>query len=123
MSIFINQTFLSHSGIILPFKIECDDLTPQDLKTLAEIVARKFQFKYAIGIPRGGVRFAHYLNKFITPTHHLTLIVDDVFTTGKSMLEMSGRYVNTTHIGVVIFARNPTPSWIHSIFNLNSEFN
>lgn len=123
MSLFLNQSFISHSGINLPFKIECDDLTPEDLKTLAEIVSHKFKFKQAIGIPRGGNRFAHALNNFAHSQNSLTLIVDDVYTTGKSMNEMAKNYENSWHIGIVIFARNLTPNWIYPIFSLNSEFN
>jgi len=45
-----------------------------------------------------------------------TLIVDDVLTTGTSMIEMQKQYPNA--IGVVMFARGPCPSWVSSIFSL-----
>lgn len=118
MSLFKLGEFKSHSGLTLPFKIECDALTDADFDALASIVASSTQFGGVIGIPRGGLRFAKALKPHIT-TGPL-LIVDDVLTTGKSMEEAllkSGR--GDTAIGVVIFARKPAAPWIKPVFSLS----
>lgn len=110
---FNTGTFTSHSGKTLSFKIECDDLTTDDLNTLAQIVGQRFKFGSVIGVPKGGLRFARALIPYCTTGP--ILVVDDVLTTGKSMEEYR---VTENDVGVVIFARGPCPVWIHPIFTL-----
>src|SRR3989344_3316474 len=117
MTLFENKSFVSHVGLVLPFKIDCDALSDEDIETLACIVARKFTFNRVYGIPRGGVRLAHALEKYVSPEGPL-LIVDDVLTTGKSMEEAKKKYGDENTIGVVIFARGACPPWIQAIFML-----
>ncbi len=113
--------FNSHSGFQLPWKINCDSLTDDDLASLARIVAGKFRFSKVIGIPRGGIRFSRALRPYCKSGAQ-TLIVDDVMTTGQSMEEMrenfSGEFL--APVGVVIFARGPVPDWISPIFVVKS---
>ena len=114
--------FTSHSGLQLDYKINCDDLTDNDLDCLAEIVASKIIFDKVYGIPRGGQRFAAALQPFARKNTGTTLIVDDVLTTGSSILtEMAKhKYDHNTVLGVVIFSRtNKTFNNIIPIFNLN----
>lgn len=134
MPLFLNQTFESHSGLILRFKIDCDknNLSDEDLDTLAQEYARTVKdqiFGEIIGIPRGGLRFAKYLNKYIKTDGNITwrtnLIVDDVLTTGKSFQEFwNTHYPNRFSgiRGIVIFARGPCPNWIMPILTLNKIF-
>ena len=66
------------------------------------------------GVPRGGVRLATALERYITVGDDL-LIVDDVLTTGLSMeRHRDGREA----FGIVVFARGLCPNWISSIWNL-----
>lgn len=116
MSLLKWGSFISHSGKVLPFKIDCDSLTDEDWECLAKVVATRFSFKKAIGIPSGGIRFANALNRYRKDTSVLTLIVDDVFTTGASFEPYNGSY----NVGVVLFARAETPGWIIPVFDLHN---
>lgn len=123
MTIFVNGAFRGHAGLTLPFKIECDALTDDDLDTLARIVARRITYGEARGVPSGGIQFATALNRYKHPlglSDYPLLICDDVLTTGKSMTE----FRNATDVmdvrGVVIFARNDfCPDWIIPIFSID----
>ncbi len=82
-------------------------------------------FGNVYGIPRGGTPLARAMKKHMTEGP--VLIVDDVFTTGKSM-EGAKRGWEDTHgvfdpdpIGAVIFARNPTPPWITALFKMSGR--
>ena len=87
MELFIDTPLIGHAGPRLPFKIECDALSDDDLKTLAALIARKQTFSRVLGVPRGGLRLAHALERYCSPEGDV-LIVDDVLTTGKSMEDM-----------------------------------
>lgn len=107
---FEKKDFISHAGLHLTWKIECDDLTDADIETLAFMVSEHIEFKEVFGIPRGGVRFANALQKYVvsqeTQTHKQfceRLVVDDVFTTGRSMQDV----LKDGDVGLVIFSRNP----------------
>src|SRR5438128_7007958 len=76
--------FTSQSGQLLKWKIECDALTDEEWAGAARIAIDYLpDFSYASGVPRGGIQFARALNKYATKGP--TLIVDDVFTTGRSI--------------------------------------
>lgn len=120
MTIFRNEPFISHAGLKLPYKIDCDDLTDEDIKTLAAIISRKWKFSRVFGITRGGLRLASALEKYCLPnSDYFRLIVDDVYTTGKSMREKR-REIGTRSFGVVIYSRGKCPSWVKPIFILSS---
>jgi hypothetical protein len=84
---FIKQDFISHSGIPLTFKIECDTLTDDEIELFAEIIDENVKFKEVYGIPRGGERLAKALEKYKDKESQTLLIVDDVITSGKSLQE------------------------------------
>lgn len=116
MTLFVDTEFTGHAGARLKFKIECDALTDEDIETIAAIIARTHTFSRVHGVPRGGLRLAHALEKYISPDG-LALIVDDVLTSGMSMEEARSDYDDET-LGIVIFARGPCPSWVKSVFQL-----
>ncbi|HXJ66869.1 MAG TPA: hypothetical protein VNN79_24190 [Actinomycetota bacterium] len=125
MTLFIPGSFLSHSGLTLPFKIECDALSDDDLATLAKMAGARIAFQSVIGVPRGGLRFAAALEPYAVPYAPALprLIVDDVLTTGTSITNLwrdLGRGLNVK--GLVIFARGPCPFWVEAMFTLNSRF-
>lgn len=126
MNLFTIGQFVSHSGLNLSWKIDADALTDHDLSVLAVKVAQKFKFSRAIGIPRGGLRFAAELDRYASRSLNpkaVLLIADDVLTTGSSMEQMRAGAIGdgyTNVIGVVIFARIQCPSWIYPIFTLSS---
>lgn len=121
MSLFVDGEFISHAGLPLPFKIDCDALTDSDLATLAAEIARRLgRFRIAHGIPTGGTRLGYALTRYCTGSaSDPVIIVDDVLTTGMSMEEARGLYGANT-IGAVIFARGPCPSWITPLFSTSA---
>lgn len=110
--------FTSHSGLKLPFKIDCDALTDADLACIAEYAAKHLlePFRRVVGIPTGGVRLAKAFEPYITDGVHMELIVDDVLTTGASMEKE--RMGMSYYQGFVLFARGACPPWIKSAFTL-----
>lgn len=118
MSLFVKKDFQMHSGGVGYFKIEADALSDEDIETLALIISRKGKFSRVVGVPRGGIRLAVALHKYVS-SEGPTLIVDDILTTGTSMEEAKAKVGDPGAIGVVIFARNRCPSWIRAIFEMN----
>ncbi len=110
-------SFLGHSSVNLPWKINCDTMTDEDWAGLAQIVRAKFSFSQVMGIPRGGLKFAAALRPFCSDGP--LLLVDDVMTTGRSMEEYRAYHPTMPTIGVVVFSRGPVPDWIHPIFVVN----
>jgi orotate phosphoribosyltransferase len=123
-------TFKSHSGLNLPWKIECDSLSNNDIEAFAAIISGVLNFKEVIGVPTGGLRLAKALEKYAVPTDIGIdlLIVDDVMTSGNSMEELKNKELKRRHKinlpyivhGVVLFSRCEHPYWIHPIFELPS---
>jgi orotate phosphoribosyltransferase len=109
MPLFVYGEFTAHSGERLPWKIDCDALTEDDLWALAQIIAdRVGRFGRVEGVPTGGLRLAAFLRRHKASDGPL-LIVDDVLTTGASMEQQrAGREA----VGAVIFARGTCPSWV-----------
>ena len=101
MNLFQLGNFVSHAGKELEWKIECDALTDDDWECLAKMISEKTQFGSVYGIPRGGTKLANALQKYCNPKNPLRLVVDDVWTTGKSMRDV----MQKNDIGFVVFAR------------------
>src|SRR5512139_3083284 len=91
MSLFKWGRFTSHSGLDLNWKIDCDAFDDDDWKCLAKLIADRCRFGSVYGIPRGGKKLEEFLYQYRTPEVETRLVVDDVWTTGKSMInEMTG---------------------------------
>ena len=81
-------------------------------------------FKEALGIPRGGIKLATLLNEHATGNEKDPIcIVDDVFTTGKSMVDYREemdieRWQKSCALGWVVFARIRPPKWIKALFQM-----
>ena len=82
-------------------------------------------FCSAVGIPRGGLLLGSYLNLYSTQNNDDPyLIVDDVLTTGGSMVEYREKHFkNKNVIGWVVFARNKPQDWVNSLFQMPSTPN
>ena len=78
-----------------------------------EGIAVVLAFK-AIGVPRGGVPLANALYRW---TAGPTLVVDDVLTTGNSILEVIQKQPGLC-IGWVVFARWVCPPGINALFRM-----
>lgn len=124
MSLFQTETFLSHAGKTLHWKIDCDALTKHDIACLTQLTCAVLALRgvsrfYAIGIPRGGVRLAKALNRGTGyhSSERTRVIIDDVLTTGTSMQAELAKYPGA--LGVVIFARGPLPQNVFALFQLH----
>ena len=93
--------FTSHAGKELDFKIECDALTDDDWECIAKLISDRCKFGKVYGIPSGGVKLQKALEKYVTPNNPYRLVVDDVWTTGESMMEA----MENGDVGFVVFAR------------------
>jgi hypothetical protein len=125
VSLFVPGEFTSHSGLALPFKIDCDALSNADLDCLAQVYARRQQFSDVYGVPSGGTRFAEALRRYTTPNGSFILLADDVLTTGAAITELRAEWPESMHwtiLGVVLFARGPCPDWVTPIFQLGEVF-
>jgi len=128
MSLFKLGTFMSHSGIPLAWKIDCDVLTDADWECLASIgrgLVGPFQKVY--WAPMGGMPLAMAMERYRDPTSGKFLVVDDVFTTGKSITEIRDSLVkwgiaSDDIIGLAVFARDGDllPNWCRAIFTLST---
>lgn len=115
MSVFQLAKITLHSGKTSEFKIECDNLTESDWDTLAYLGSRIIgDFSEVYGVPRGGVPFAKALEKYVSDKGP-RLVVDDVLTTGGSMLEK----LEECCVGLVAFARGYCLLGIKAVFYMN----
>lgn len=123
-NLFQHGIFTLSAGGTSDFKFECDALTSADWDCIA-VLARRLagSFSHVHGIPRGGLQLAERLTPHIDPDANRLLIVDDVFTTGRSMekarMEWPARGVPVT--GVVLFSRGPHPTWVKVILDLHKD--
>lgn len=102
--LFQSGDFTLSSGMRSSLKIECDALTDADWKTLATAAFAGYGGAWgeAVGVPRGGLTLARYLNEFSMTREEAAereiysyvdvLVVDDVVTTGKSLSGLARAY-------------------------------
>lgn len=111
-----------HSGAESNWKVECDALTSEDWRGLAMQASELgIQSAYdVIGVPRGGIPFANALKVVLRQNDTApVLVVDDVLTTGGSILEVMARYPGSR--GLVAFARGPLPPNVRAIWKLEAS--
>lgn len=115
-NLFALHEFRTGAGLPVWWKVECDALTGADWDTLASL-ARVLvpEFGAVESIPRGGDALALRLAPFASAGP--VLIVDDVLTTGGSMIKK--RAGRESVIGLVAFARGPCPDWVTPILSVN----
>ena len=81
MNLFIKEDFISHAGLPLTWKVECDALDENDYEALAKIVSEKMTFRDVKGIPRGGIPFEKALKPYCSNNDTDPLLIcDDVYT-------------------------------------------
>jgi orotate phosphoribosyltransferase len=122
VSLFNYGDFVLHSGRPARFLIDSEQLTSEDLEAIAQLAMPHLAaYRRVIGIPPGGLRLARAFEKGVSPGGQ-TLLVDDVWTTGQLMLgEADKLWHEGEHqcIGLVIFARSPTPWWVRPVFQVH----
>ena len=103
--------FISHAGLPLKWKIECDAISPEQWSALATMIMdyQKEPFSKVVGIPRGGLPLQWALEPFVTKGDHPWLVVDDVYTTGTSFREFCVTKETMFAYKWVVFARKPIP--------------
>lgn len=127
MSLFQLGEFRGASGILLPYKIECDALDINDLECIVSLAVKRLpSFSAVIGVPRGGIRVANVFRRYVQTKRIYyelgvddpVLIVDDVWTTGGSMQKYAKHFDNW--IGFVIFNRSGTklPENVHAFSDI-----
>lgn len=111
--------FTLHSASKTKWKIDADALTDKDIQCLAFMLSEKLPpFSSVVGVPRGGLRIAKALEKYVS-TEGPVLVVDDVFTTGKSLEEAVRQLYEKNRsqsiICAVLFSRGPCPDWVTTL--------
>ena len=122
IDLFQKINFISHAGLPLTWKIECDAISPEEWIVLAHII-REFEprnWRAAVGIPRGGVALGEALNKYGTQNiDDPVLVVDDVYTTGKSFRDyVTENYPDEEVLQWCVFARKPTEFGVKALFTM-----
>lgn len=108
------------SGRRSAFKVECDELTDEEVDAACDLLAMAMvPFGSVAGVPHGGARVAASLARYVDPTSRVSLVVDDVWTTGGSMQRfMEANHLNA-HRGAVLFARGPVPPWVTALWTIH----
>ena len=120
-NLFKAESFVSHSGLDLNWKIECDALSDPEWFTISQMIMEVSPpFREAHGIPRGGVKLGNLLRQYGTKKKEDPIcIVDDVLTTGGSMIECAEtEFKGENVIGWVVFSRSHMPDWINALFRM-----
>ncbi len=101
--------FVSHAGLPLRWKIECDAISPDQWSALAEMIMdyQTEPFSRVVGIPRGGLPLEWAMQKHVTPGDHPWLVVDDVYTTGTSFRQFCTTKDTMWAYKWCVFARRP----------------
>lgn len=114
--------FISHAGIKLSWKIECDAISLEEWDCLAMMIHsyEPQPWRKAVGIPRGGVPLGNALDKYSTGNENDPLLIaDDVYTTGTSFKEFKQQhYSNDATLQWCAFARQPPTGKVKSLFTL-----
>lgn len=114
----IRKEFTMHSGEQGHFKIECEALTDIEIETFAWFIADHYKDQSigeVVSVPRGGDRIRDAVAPYFKSGTR-RLIVDDVLTTGRSMLEARQ---SPDDLGAVLFSRiRAIPEWIYPVFIL-----
>ena len=115
MNLFQEGDFTSHAGLPLKWKLECDAIDDNGWRCIAKMVMdyQDRPFYKAVGIPRGGLKFAEAMNEYASGNDtDQIMICDDVFTTGTSMLDFIKEEYPMWSMGQgyrwVVFARKPS---------------
>ena len=128
MKLFQDGDFISHAGLPLQWKLECDAISDDEWRCIAKMIMehQTTPFSKAIGIPRGGLKMAKARNEYASGNEKdLPLICDDVFTTGTSMMDfMKENFPDATAawgFRWVLFARknsNVHPYHVKALFTM-----
>lgn len=118
-SLFETGSFKLANAGYSSFRINADVLTVDDWNALTHLALQIIPpFGSVVPVPTGGIPFADALKPYTTEGP--VLVVDDVLTTGKSIIDMSAQFEDS--ILLVAFSRMPRAQWFHTIFTLDYRF-
>jgi orotate phosphoribosyltransferase len=121
-NLFQHGNFTLASGKESHFKLECDAITPEEWHSLARIALPILPpFDYVISVPSGGDAWVNIFKHYVQPSAHRILFIDDVWTTGGSMLSTVRHYGTPPWHGIVLFARGPVPDNVTALFHLDKK--
>jgi hypothetical protein len=119
-ALFQFGVFTLHSGKQSTFKLECDAVRKSEWHSLARIALPILPAFGAVqAVPNGGYNWADIFEHYIQPGVHRTLVVDDVWSTGDSMMQHVPK--DTPWHGLVLFARGPVPKNVTALFMLHED--
>ena len=112
MNLFQSGQFKLHSGGESSLKIDCNALTDEDWATVARVVAQQIPFRYAIGVPTGGLKFAEALNKYRNDEamldtyepYYVGLPAEQALKAGKTVQELKKEFITKAQALGVTFA-------------------
>lgn len=117
MTLFNYGHFKLHSGQVSDFIIDCGGLTADDFEAVAlKLRPRLKPFGEVLAIPNGGLGLGMAFRQLRTMGAPGILIVDDVYTTGDSIIKAASQYPTPLVEAAVIFARSIPFSWVHPLF-------
>lgn len=124
MTLFEQGDFTLHSGGKSKYRINCDRLADEDIALVAERLAELLPpFSSVEGIPTGGLRLAEAMKRYYATGPGVHVIVDDVWTTGASMIAARDAYTGPEPVfGAVIFRRGLTgscPDWVYPFADID----
>ena len=111
VDLFQKIDFISHAGIPMSWKTECDGINESEWSALAKMIM-EYQtepFSRVVGIPRGGLPLQWAMEKYVTKGDYPWLVVDDVYTTGTSFREFCTSKDTMWAYKWAVFARKPIP--------------
>ena len=125
-NLFTSGDFISHAGLPLKWKIECDAIRPEEWDCLAQMIMEyhgSMPFREVKGIPTGGQALASALDKYKSPdADDIVMVVDDVWTTGMSMRDFVKEnypgYLKAQVKKWVVFARRPPDDGTRALFTM-----
>lgn len=130
--VFQLGAFTFSSGIRSPFKFECDDLSDDEMHAIARVGSHQVcDFGRLVPVPKGksaspidnAKRLAGAMQRYARPDCGVTLIVDDVWTTGGSMeaccADVMHQSAGASTVGFVIYAYQQPASWVTSFLTLS----
>jgi hypothetical protein len=109
-----------NSGRSSSFKIECDDLTDDEVAAMCALLVKALPvpFGSVSGVPTGGLRLEEAMRPFVTAGP--LLIIDDVWTTGGSVSRHWRDIGSPPNMIVgVLFARGRVSSVVTPLFALH----
>jgi orotate phosphoribosyltransferase len=110
-----------HSGRRSTFKIECDDLTDDEVAAACALLVKTLPpFGSVSSVPTGGLRMEEAMLPFATSGP--PLIIDDVWTTGGSVVRhREAVYGDRETIVAVLFARGAVPLGVTALFTMHEK--